>query len=581
VILAFAVWVSRSHRESIPVIASLWRTQLVLIWIGILSAGGVVASLAVPVDVSSASPASVLDKTRWVYVLHCVAALATIATAWLWAGTTIAIAAACVAVARIAIVAALGSTAGGAWPRYVEARLRLAVRRRLPWRTMSFLSDAHRRGVLRQVGAAYQFRHIRLQEQLAVGYSPWPPSLAPWIGYMRGAFVGIWTFVQGHFMDWRADSQTISISTDTVSGVIAARSPRDGVRQQLASGWALLSIAGLVALFAGLNRWYYGITALFLLAVAFTTLYHTVQHRQNAGLGIVPSNWSLRVTPDCLYVLQDGSAAFLKMADLERVVARRVRNPDGVDTEWIALCARIREGCTVHLPTYEEWLPLIWLTTKSTAKGYRAMPQLQAALQWFPKDLLSGEMADIKKEIATECWASGLLVTPRIPWMRCVLSALAFILVASVTGQAILVFMCVLYSIIMISICWVRLSQRAALRLLPRGSWSLHVTPEEIQLEINGIVTHLTPDQVEETDIRMLRDSKGRRTLFSTMQVRFRPGEVTPYPARDGWFPVYLKPIFGESRYPTELLAALHRFAGDRVGYKFASLTELRGIQQS
>ena len=32
---------------------------------------------------------------------------------------------------------------------------------------MSFLADAHRRGVLRQAGAFYQFRHIELQHRLA------------------------------------------------------------------------------------------------------------------------------------------------------------------------------------------------------------------------------------------------------------------------------------------------------------------------------------------------------------------------------------------------------------------------------
>ena len=38
---------------------------------------------------------------------------------------------------------------------------------RLPWQLMSFLADAHRRGVLRQAGAVYQFRHIELQHRLA------------------------------------------------------------------------------------------------------------------------------------------------------------------------------------------------------------------------------------------------------------------------------------------------------------------------------------------------------------------------------------------------------------------------------
>jgi len=54
-----------------------------------------------------------------------------------------------------------------AWPSYVLTRGWLAFRHYLPWSLMSFLSDAHQRGVLRQVGAVYQFRHIELQHRLA------------------------------------------------------------------------------------------------------------------------------------------------------------------------------------------------------------------------------------------------------------------------------------------------------------------------------------------------------------------------------------------------------------------------------
>jgi hypothetical protein len=54
-----------------------------------------------------------------------------------------------------------------AWPLYTLGRGRLARRRRLPWSLMSFLDDAHHRGVLRQAGAIYQFRHIELQHRLA------------------------------------------------------------------------------------------------------------------------------------------------------------------------------------------------------------------------------------------------------------------------------------------------------------------------------------------------------------------------------------------------------------------------------
>ncbi len=54
-----------------------------------------------------------------------------------------------------------------AWPSYMLTRGWLAFHQHLPWSLMSFLSDAHQRGVLRQAGAVYQFRHIELQHRLA------------------------------------------------------------------------------------------------------------------------------------------------------------------------------------------------------------------------------------------------------------------------------------------------------------------------------------------------------------------------------------------------------------------------------
>ncbi len=55
-----------------------------------------------------------------------------------------------------------------AWTRYAVARCYLAVRAKVPFDLMAFLGDAHEhRGVLRRVGAVYQFRHIELQHRLA------------------------------------------------------------------------------------------------------------------------------------------------------------------------------------------------------------------------------------------------------------------------------------------------------------------------------------------------------------------------------------------------------------------------------
>jgi hypothetical protein len=61
----------------------------------------------------------------------------------------------------------------------VAARVWLAGRSRLPAKLMPFLDDAYRRGVLRQVGAVYQFRHARLQEHLTTLHRTGLPSAVP------------------------------------------------------------------------------------------------------------------------------------------------------------------------------------------------------------------------------------------------------------------------------------------------------------------------------------------------------------------------------------------------------------------
>lgn len=56
-----------------------------------------------------------------------------------------------------------------AWWHFLITTSWLAARRKLPWRLMSFLADAHeKRGVLRLTGAVYQFRHAELQRRLSM-----------------------------------------------------------------------------------------------------------------------------------------------------------------------------------------------------------------------------------------------------------------------------------------------------------------------------------------------------------------------------------------------------------------------------
>lgn len=57
-----------------------------------------------------------------------------------------------------------------AWLVCTIAVARIAHKRRLPWRIMDFLDDAHRLGLLRAVGPVYQFRHAALHDYLYAGH---------------------------------------------------------------------------------------------------------------------------------------------------------------------------------------------------------------------------------------------------------------------------------------------------------------------------------------------------------------------------------------------------------------------------
>lgn len=57
--------------------------------------------------------------------------------------------------------------AGLQWVPFTIARTWLAIRRHTPLHLLQFLEDAHDRGVLRQAGAVYQFRHAQVREHLA------------------------------------------------------------------------------------------------------------------------------------------------------------------------------------------------------------------------------------------------------------------------------------------------------------------------------------------------------------------------------------------------------------------------------
>lgn len=152
--------------------------------------GGLVAGLlvvyvagirGVPSDTAQvASPGEALARDRQATLLlmlvgGLVAGLGAFLAAWLAVGLKGGLMVAIVIGLAGAPVGALVVSRGQtAWPSYMVTRGWLAFRHRLPWSLMSFLADAHERGILRQAGAVYQFRHIELQHRLAAQEGPRP-----------------------------------------------------------------------------------------------------------------------------------------------------------------------------------------------------------------------------------------------------------------------------------------------------------------------------------------------------------------------------------------------------------------------
>jgi hypothetical protein len=75
-----------------------------------------------------------------------------------------------------AMVTVVSGLAGTAWATFSIARCWLGVCGNLPWHLVRFLDDAHHRGILRQVAAEYQFRHVQLQTYLAASPETDRPS---------------------------------------------------------------------------------------------------------------------------------------------------------------------------------------------------------------------------------------------------------------------------------------------------------------------------------------------------------------------------------------------------------------------
>jgi NACHT domain len=140
------------------------------------------AWLSRPVDImTAAAPGDLLRSARLSAMAQATVAALAFGTAFaVTRGALPAIAAATAAALTRLLVGGLDQRLSRVrlttWSQYQLAHLWLALRGHLPWRTMSFLEDAHQRGILRRTGPTYHFRHGLLADHLrAAGMASSPP----------------------------------------------------------------------------------------------------------------------------------------------------------------------------------------------------------------------------------------------------------------------------------------------------------------------------------------------------------------------------------------------------------------------
>ncbi|QKW10901.1 NACHT domain-containing protein [Streptomyces sp. NA04227] len=137
-----------------------------------------VAALEVPIDIDSAvSPSALLRTNRESVLARTLVFVLVLAVL----GAVFFAVSIDVSALGLLVFVVIGGAGGGlllivgmtAWGQWIcVVRVWLPLTGRLPWNVNAFLEDAQRRGVLRQSGAVYQFRHARLQDRLAEGYRP-------------------------------------------------------------------------------------------------------------------------------------------------------------------------------------------------------------------------------------------------------------------------------------------------------------------------------------------------------------------------------------------------------------------------
>jgi hypothetical protein len=497
-----------------------------------------------------------LRGTRRTYLADAAAGAARVGLMWLWSGSVFAVADGIRVALGLCVALLLGGVLAGAWARYVDGRLRLAALGWLPLRTLSFLEDAHRRGVLRQPGAVYQFRHIRLQQQLAAGYSPWPRPLRPaaaWAGRQLARLRNCYPLLVPE-----PRSLTPEASATEYTAVLEG-----GAIWQVQAAVLLLQVLATIALFVieGLFVPDVPLAVLSVLAdVMLVLLAVMVFDKVSAAARLPPGRCTVHVTPGTVTLTHGTDQVRLTASDVDRIALR----PIGTSFGCYAVQARLRAG--------KQWIPLYW-TPRCTARIPRG---LVSALAAFAGDRLDGGLADWLSGLVTfdkaAYEASGTVEVAGVfadlgPSLAGLLVALVITGVAQAKHSQNLIALAGLADFALAGRCLYLLRMHRVRKRLPPGPWSIRVTPDAIEVIRAGHRVRLAPGDIDQIELRSIH----RQWTYSPVYARLRPDVAKRLRVTDGWYILCWTARYLET-LPGDLIVALAIFAPRRLAGTLKSM---------
>lgn len=557
--LAFVWWEAHVHHETPLAMLRSPAGWPVLLWLGLTLAGQAAQSLKTPIEVAAkADPVGLLRADRRAYLAAriTVAAISAV-TVWLWAGGVFAIADGTGYALDLAVVLLLGGTAT-AWVCYVDARLRLAALRRLPWRTTSFLDDAHRRGVLRQTGAVYQFRHIRLQQQLAAGYSPWPRPVVPVAAWTDRQLARLRPFFPLLVAEPVSGAPGADADVTEYTATVEGNGRRSAQAAVLLLQVLVMLAMFFIAVFV-LPGWIAVLIVIVDVLLIPTVILAVDKLKASAYLPV--DRGSVHVTPGSVEVTQGPHPIRLTPDDVQRIAVRRLGN------SWFcyAVQAKLRPSAVRSGQGSRDWFPLFW-TPRYTARVPRG---LVSALARFAGDRLDHRLDDWQsRQAVVDYEASGTVEVKSISgtvgsYLILLSVALTLTVISLLVGWTILGVLAVLAiiaSLVLIVICGHQLTLRAARKRLPSGRWSFRVRADAIEVTRAGAMIRLSRGDIESVEFRSIRGSSSHKAIYA----RLRPGAAGRLHVMDGWYPLYWTSDFSRT-VPPGLLVALGVFASGRL----------------